>query len=197
MALRQNAKKAEEYLDFFDSDDVDGSTKKRTDNYTTMVNHYYDLVTDFYELVSARSRTVMCVCHHAGSVMSSAGRALYFCPVVQECILLALSSLCADGGSLFPSRRPFPLTTCICRYGWGQCFHFAPRDEGQSFQDSLLRHEHFMADHLHVGPGSRILDVGCGVGGPMRNIARHTGAKVCVLVSQTRCTSATRAIQRN
>ena len=41
-----------------------------------------------------------------------------------------------------------------------------------------MRHEHFLASKLDVGPGDKVLDVGCGVGGPLREIAAFTGASV-------------------
>ena len=82
----------------------------RRQQYRSLVNHYYDLVTDFYE------------------------------------------------------------------FGWGQSFHFAPRRRGESFKASLLRHQHYLADRLSLKPGMQVLDVGCGVGGPMGNLARHSGA---------------------
>jgi len=103
---------ADKYSGFFDrSKGEEGITERRA-NYTTVVNSYYDLVTDFYE------------------------------------------------------------------YGWGQAFHFASRAEGQSFDDSLIAHEHRLAKFLKVGKEHKILDVGCGVGGPMRAIARFTGARI-------------------
>lgn len=88
----------------------EGSVEQRKDRYHAVVNHYYNLVTDFYE------------------------------------------------------------------FGWGRSFHFAPRRRGESFGDSMLRHEHFLAERLALGPEMQVLDVGCGVGGPMANLARHTGA---------------------
>ncbi len=93
-------------------DDPDNGVDARKDQYVTLVNHYYDLVTDFYE------------------------------------------------------------------FGWGQSFHFAPREKGEAFKDSLVRHERYLADALRLRPGMRVLDVGCGVGGPMREIARYSGATV-------------------
>ena len=38
----------DEYLGFFD-EDKGGDVTARKAGYTTMINHYYDLVTDFYE----------------------------------------------------------------------------------------------------------------------------------------------------
>ncbi len=88
----------------------DAGEQGRREQYRSLVNHYYDLVTDFYE------------------------------------------------------------------FGWGQSFHFAPRRRGESFKASLLRHQHFLADRLALKPGMQVLDVGCGVGGPMGNLARYAGA---------------------
>ncbi len=70
----------------------------------------------------------------------------------------------------------YDLATAFYEFGWGLSFHFAPRRRNESFADSLLRHQHFLADKLSLKPGMRILDVGCGVGGPAGNLARHSGA---------------------
>jgi len=88
----------------------DADLEGRKEDYRSLANHYYDLVTDFYE------------------------------------------------------------------FGWGQSFHFAPRHRGESFKESLLRHEHFLADQLSLKPGMQVLDVGCGIGGPMHTLAHYSGA---------------------
>jgi len=72
----------------------------------------------------------------------------------------------------------YDLVTDFYEFGWGQSFHFAPRFKGESFDDSLTRHEWYIGSRLQVAPGEHILDVGCGVGGPMRNIARFTKARI-------------------
>jgi sterol 24-C-methyltransferase len=100
-----------DYLGFHDESNG-GDVDARKSGYTTMINHYYDLVTDFYE------------------------------------------------------------------HGWAKSFHFAPRFRGESFDSSLARVEHSIALKLGLAPGMKVLDVGCGVGGPMRSIARFSGAKV-------------------
>lgn len=100
-----------EYLGFFD-ETKGGDVEARKAGYTTMINHYYDLVTDFYE------------------------------------------------------------------QAWAKSFHFAPRFKGESFDASLARSEHFFALKLDLAQGMKVLDVGCGVGGPMRNIARFSGASI-------------------
>ncbi len=70
----------------------------------------------------------------------------------------------------------YDLVTDFYEFGWGQSFHFAPRRRGESFKASLLRHQYFLADRLSLKPGMQVIDVGCGVGGPMGNLARRSGA---------------------
>ncbi len=70
----------------------------------------------------------------------------------------------------------YDLATDFYEWGWGRNFHFAPRRRGESFKAAQLRHQHFLADKLSMKPGMRILDAGCGVGGPTGNLARHSGA---------------------
>ena len=72
--------------------------------------------------------------------------------------------------------RYYDLATDFYEFGWGQSFHFAPRRQGESFKESLLRHQHFLAEKLSLKPGMQVIDLGCGVGGPMGNLARHFGA---------------------
>jgi sterol 24-C-methyltransferase len=93
-------------------DGADATVEGRKSQATTMVNEYYDIVTDFYE------------------------------------------------------------------YGWGTAFHFAPRYMGEGFHESLCRHEYFLALKGQFGAGMKVLDIGCGVGGPLRNIARFSGCHV-------------------
>jgi len=90
----------------------EGAKEQRKEKYTTLVNQYYDLTTDFYE------------------------------------------------------------------FGWGTSFHFGRRHRNESLEASISRHEHFIALKLQLKPGMRILDVGCGVGGPMMEIARFSGASI-------------------
>lgn len=72
----------------------------------------------------------------------------------------------------------YDLVTEFYEHGWGESFHFAPRSRKEGFAASIARHQHFLASRLSLRPGMRVLDVGCGVGGPMRSIARFSGAHV-------------------
>lgn len=90
----------------------DESVQERAKEYKTMVNSFYDLVTDFYE------------------------------------------------------------------WGWGQSFHFAPRRKGETFMESIKRAEHFLALRGGFSEKDKVLDVGCGVGGPMRNMHEFCKADI-------------------
>merc|ERR1711959_131993 len=72
----------------------------------------------------------------------------------------------------------YDLATEFYEWGWGTSFHFADRRKGESFQSSILRHETYLAGRLGVKKGAKLLDCGCGVGGPARNISSFTGAHV-------------------
>jgi sterol 24-C-methyltransferase len=72
----------------------------------------------------------------------------------------------------------YDLVTDFYEFGWGKAFHFANRREGESFPDALARHEAYLSDHLGLRRGMRAIDLGCGVGGPMRHIATISGASV-------------------
>ncbi|XP_072956684.1 24-methylenesterol C-methyltransferase 2 [Typha angustifolia] len=72
----------------------------------------------------------------------------------------------------------YNLVTDIYEWGWGQSFHFSPSVKGRSHRDATRLHEERVADLIQTKPSHRILDVGCGVGGPMRAIAAHSKAHV-------------------
>jgi len=75
-------------------------------------------------------------------------------------------------------RSYYDLATDFYEVGWGDSFHFAPRYEGETFAESIRRHQYWLASKLGLEPGMKVLDVGCGVGGPMRAVARFAGCEV-------------------
>lgn len=76
------------------------------------------------------------------------------------------------------TQQFYDLVTDFYEFGWGHSFHFAPRHNRESFDASIARHEHFLALKLGLQPGMEVADLGAGVGGPMREIARFSGASV-------------------
>ena len=72
----------------------------------------------------------------------------------------------------------FDLVTDFYEYGWNRSFHFAPRHRNESFAASLARHERHLARMLDLRPGMVALDLGCGIGGPLLQIAGLTEARI-------------------
>jgi sterol 24-C-methyltransferase len=72
----------------------------------------------------------------------------------------------------------YNLATDLYEYGWGQSFHFCRYSVGESFYQAIARHEHYLAHQIGIKEGMKVLDVGCGVGGPAREIAKFTGAHI-------------------
>ncbi|EDO17649.1 hypothetical protein Kpol_1004p23 [Vanderwaltozyma polyspora DSM 70294] len=72
----------------------------------------------------------------------------------------------------------YNVVTDFYEYGWGSSFHFSRFYKGETFASAVARHEHYLAYMAGIEKGDLVLDVGCGVGGPAREIARFTGCNV-------------------
>jgi len=72
----------------------------------------------------------------------------------------------------------YNMVTDIYEMGWGESFHFAPRHKWETLTSSIHRHEMLLAHKLNLQKGQVALDLGCGVGGPGRTMARFTQAKI-------------------
>jgi len=72
----------------------------------------------------------------------------------------------------------YSLTTDIYELTWGRSFHCANRFRGETFAESIQRHESYLALRMQLKPGDKVLDIGCGVGGPLRRIAYLTEAHI-------------------
>ena len=75
-------------------------------------------------------------------------------------------------------KEYYDLATDMYEYGWGRSFHFSGRWKGESFAAALARSEHYLALRLGLEPGMVVADLGCGIGGPMQEIARFSTAKI-------------------
>ncbi|KAL4918712.1 S-adenosyl-L-methionine-dependent methyltransferase [Aspergillus aurantiobrunneus] len=76
------------------------------------------------------------------------------------------------------TRHYYNLATDLYEYGWGTSFHFCRFSHGEPFYQAIARHEHYLAHQMGLKPGMKVLDVGCGVGGPAREIVKFTDANV-------------------
>ncbi|MXZ91184.1 MAG: methyltransferase domain-containing protein [Chloroflexi bacterium] len=63
-------------------------------------------------------------------------------------------------------------------FSWGESLHFAPLSPQESLEESKIRHQRLMMAKLELRQGMTVIDVGCGIGGPMRRIAREAGVRV-------------------
>ncbi len=63
-------------------------------------------------------------------------------------------------------------------FGWGESLHFAPLSPVESLEDSKIRHQRLMIAKLELDEGMMVVDVGCGIGGPMRRVVREAGVRV-------------------
>jgi len=75
-------------------------------------------------------------------------------------------------------NKYYDLATDFYEVGWGSSFHFAPRHKWESLQSSIERHELWLSNRIGLTEGMKAIDIGCGVGGPLRNIAKFSGAKI-------------------
>jgi ubiquinone/menaquinone biosynthesis C-methylase UbiE len=68
--------------------------------------------------------------------------------------------------------------TDFYREQWGESFHLAIFSGHETREEATRATERMIAREGRFGPGMRVLDVGCGVGGPALTIAEGTGAHV-------------------
>ncbi|CCH60671.1 hypothetical protein TBLA_0D01630 [Henningerozyma blattae CBS 6284] len=72
----------------------------------------------------------------------------------------------------------YNVVTDFYEYGWGSSFHFCRFYKGEPFKAAMARHEHYLAYKAGIQEDDLVLDVGCGVGGPAREISTFTGCNI-------------------
>lgn len=72
--------------------------------------------------------------------------------------------------------------TELYEFGWSSKFHFCRFYPGEAFEAALSRHEHYLSAQIGLKKGMKVLDVGCGIGGPARDLARFSGANIVGIV---------------
>ena len=75
-------------------------------------------------------------------------------------------------------REYYDLCSEFMVFGWGESLHFAPLSPSESLEDSKIRHQRLMIDKLELREGMTVIDIGCGIGGPMRRVVREAGVRV-------------------
>ena len=80
----------------------------------------------------------------------------------------------------------YDLCSEFMQFGWSESLHFAPLTRGESLEESLVRHQRLMIERLELREGMVVADIGCGVGGPMRRVARESGARVVCINNNER-----------
>ncbi|KAF2458046.1 S-adenosyl-L-methionine-dependent methyltransferase [Lineolata rhizophorae] len=76
------------------------------------------------------------------------------------------------------TRHYYNLATDLYEYGWCGSFHFCRFASNEPFRQAIARHEHYLVHSMGMKENMRVLDVGCGVGGPAREIVKFSGANV-------------------
>lgn len=80
--------------------------------------------------------------------------------------------------ALVVNNTYYDIATDFYEYGWGESFHFAPLRPGESREHSSAKHEYRLALKMGLKRQQRVLDVGCGVGGPARHMASFADVNV-------------------
>ncbi|GKZ34950.1 delta(24)-sterol C-methyltransferase [Aspergillus brasiliensis] len=72
----------------------------------------------------------------------------------------------------------YHLATDFYEFGWCKSLHFCRFSHDEAFLQAIARHEHYLAYSIGIKEGMSVLDVGCGLGGPAREIAQFTNAHI-------------------
>ena len=75
-------------------------------------------------------------------------------------------------------KEYYDLSSEFMVFGWGESLHFAPLSPQESLEESQVRHQRLMISKLDLHEGMAVIDVGCGIGGPMRRVVKEAGVRV-------------------
>lgn len=106
--------------------------------------------------------------------------------IAKRDVAAAFDAYTAEKGATGTASRPtstvvdsfYSMVSDLYEMGWGTSFHFSPPLPSKSAAAAEAAHEARLGAILAAGPGHTLLDVGCGIGGPMRVVAATTGANV-------------------
>lgn len=75
-------------------------------------------------------------------------------------------------------REYYNLCSEFMVFGWSESLHFAPLSPNESLEESQIKHQRQIIESLELEPGMSVIDVGCGIGGPMRRVVREADVRV-------------------
>ena len=75
-------------------------------------------------------------------------------------------------------REYYDLCNEFMVFGWSESLHFAPLSAHETLEESQVRHQRLMIAKLELRKDMTVIDVGCGIGGPMRRVGREAGVRV-------------------
>ncbi len=75
-------------------------------------------------------------------------------------------------------KNYYDLCSGFMVWGWGESLHFAPLTPHESLEESQVRHQRVMISKLELQQGMSVVDVGCGIGAPMRRVVLEAGVRV-------------------
>ena len=75
-------------------------------------------------------------------------------------------------------REYYDLCSEFMVFGWSESLHFTPLAPGESLEESQIRHQRLMIAKLELQEGMEVVDIGCGIGAPMRHVVREAGVRV-------------------
>lgn len=94
---------------------------------------------------------------------------VYF--VFQMCIDYIFIQVCIKEYVIL-IRYYYNLVIDLYEYGWGQFFYFCCYFFGESFYQVIVCYEYYFVMKIGIQVGDKVLDVGCGIGGFVREIVK-------------------------
>ena len=75
-------------------------------------------------------------------------------------------------------KEYYDLCSGFMVWGWNESLHFVPLTPDESLEESIARHQRLMISKLELQQGMKVVDIGCGIGGPMRRVVSEAGVRV-------------------